>query len=259
LLTLRRVATADHRALLGRPIAGVRLDVLDARGKPQLQGALGSLVASGLMFATPVALGLRARWTADGLLEAAPDDGSEAFHRGWRFAPAQIERALESHEAVAHAAVEVRPAAGGEGEIIAYVVRRGSEQFTTTELRRHLRRTFPRYLVPSIVVEVRALPELAPGIVDRPRLRALDVDRGSRFIAPATESEQLLANLWQDALGLARVSTTDKFFDLGGYSLLCFQLIARIEKQTGKRLHPRSFVLDTLGQLASQLENAASN
>jgi hypothetical protein len=30
-------------------------------------------------------------------------------------------------------------------------------------------------------------------------------------------------------------------------------LIERIEKQTGKRLNPRSFVLDTLGQLAGQL------
>ena len=133
------------------------------------------------------------------------------------------------------------------------MVRSGSEEFTTTELRRHLRRTLPRYLVPSIVVEAQALPELAPGIVDRSRLQALDPDRGPRFLAPATEAEQLLASLWKEALGLVRVSTSDKFFDLGGYSLLCFQLIERIERQTGKRLHPRSFVLDTLGQLASQI------
>jgi hypothetical protein len=132
-------------------------------------------------------------------------------------------------------------------------VRRGSEEFTTTELRRHLRRTLPRHLVPAVVVEVQVLPELAPGIIDRIQLRTLDSERGPRFVAPVTDSEQLVAGLWKEALGLARVSTTDKFFDLGGYSLLCFQLIERIEKQTGKRLHPRSFVLDTLGQLASQL------
>jgi hypothetical protein len=107
--------------------------------------------------------------------------------------------------------------------------------------------------VPSILVEVHALPELAPGVVDRSRLQALDPDRGPRFLAPSTEPELLLASLWKEALGLTRVSTNDKFFDLGGYSLLCFQLIERIEKQTGKRLNPRSFVLDTLGQLAGQL------
>ncbi len=252
-LTLRRVDTADDRALVGQPIPGVRLDVLDARGKPQPQGTPGILRASGAMFPAPVTTVFRARWTADGQLEAAPDDGREAFHRGWRFVPAEIEHVLAQHEAVARAAVQVRTGAGGEEEFVAYVVRRGSEEFTTTELRRHLRRSFPRRLVPAIVVEAQALPELAPGIVDRSRLQSLDAERGPRFIAPATESEKFLADLWKDALGLTLVSTTDKFFDLGGYSLLCFQLIERIEKQTGKRLHPRSFVLDTLGQLANQL------
>jgi non-ribosomal peptide synthetase component F/aryl carrier-like protein len=252
-LTLRRVESADDRALLGRPITGVRLDVLDAKGKPQPQGTTGSMRASGAMFAAPVTSGFRARWTADGQLEAGPDDGREAFHRGWRFMPAQIERVLAAHEAVARAAVQVRRGAGGEEEFVAYVVRRGSEEFTTTELRRHLRRSFPRPLVPGIVVEVQALPESAPGVIDRSRLQALDPDRAHRFIAPSTPSEQLLAGIWKSALGLDRVSTSDKFFDLGGYSLLCFQMIEQIEQQTGKRLHPRSFVLDTLGQLAGQL------
>jgi non-ribosomal peptide synthetase component E (peptide arylation enzyme) len=253
ILTLRRVEAPDDRATLGRPIAGVRLEVLDGRGKPQPQGAMGVLRASGPMFPAPVTMRSRARWTVDGQLQSAADDGDEAFHRGWRFAPAEIEHELALHEAVAGAAVQVRRAPGGEEELVAYVVRRGSEEFTTTELRRHLRRKFPRHLLPAAVVEVQALPEVAPGMVDRSRLQMLEPGRGRQYVAPSTPSEQLLGALWKSALGVERVSTTDKFFDLGGYSLLCFQLIEQIEQQTGKRLSPRSFVVDTLGQLAGQL------
>jgi hypothetical protein len=246
------VHAPDPRALLGRPIGGVRFDVLDGRGKPQPQGAFGTLRVSGAPFATPVPL-RRARWTSDAQLEASTDP-IETFYRGWRFAPAQIERALLSHGAVAEAAVDVRESAEGDEELVAYVTRRGAEEFTTTELRRHLRQTVPRRLVPQHFVEVQALPRLPGGRIDRARLRELDGDRGPRFVAPVSEAERLLAGLWKDALGLALVSTTDRFFDLGGYSLLCFQMIERIQQQTGKRLHPRSFVLDTLGQLASQLD-----
>src|SRR5690606_18091717 len=106
-LTLRQVKAADDRALLGRPIRGVRLDVVDHRGKPQPQGSFGMLRVSGAAFASPVSVAFRARWTSDGQRESAPDNGVEAFHRGWRFSPAEIEDALASHEAVTRAEVEV--------------------------------------------------------------------------------------------------------------------------------------------------------
>jgi amino acid adenylation domain-containing protein len=252
-LTLRRVAADEQRRLLGRPIAGVRLDIVDAHGRLLPRGAAGRVRVGGELFESPRLVGVHARWTSDGQLESVAEDAGEAFVRGWRFAPAQIEAALGRHPAVARAAVEVRRDDGGGEELVAYVVRRGSEEFTTTELRRHLRKSFPRVLVPGAVVEVQSVPEVAPGVIDRSALCELDPERRTRFIAPSTPAEQLVAALWSDALRLARVSTTDKFFDLGGYSLLCFQMIDEIQRRTGTRLHPRSFVVDTLGQLAAQI------
>jgi hypothetical protein len=64
----------------------------------------------------------------------------------------------------------------------------------------------------------------------------------------------LLARLWTEALGLPRVGRHDNFFALGGYSLLCFQVLERIERETGRRVSPRLLLLDSLDQVAAQLD-----
>jgi len=56
---------------------------------------------------------------------------------------------------------------------------------------------------------------------------------GERFldtpcVAPDTELEEMLAELWSEALGLQEVGVEDDFFDLGGSSLVAVQLLSRI-------------------------------
>jgi len=83
-----------------------------------------------------------------------------------------------------------------------------------------------------------------------PRPAALE----ETYAAPSTEMERVLADVWQEALGMDRVGVHDNFFDLGGHSLLTIQVIAKIEEQTGVRVRIEDFLSQTLGQIAAASE-----
>src|SRR4029453_12611134 len=104
------------------------------------------------------------------------------------------------------------------------------------------RRLLPERMIPRSFAEIEVIPRRPDGRLDteHPLL-----DAGTdEYVAPQTATEILLANVWGEALGVPRVSAHDNFFLLGGYSLLCFQVLARIESQTGHRLSPRLLLLD---------------
>jgi hypothetical protein len=84
------------------------------------------------------------------------------------------------------------------------------------------------------------------------------VEAGTQVMAPRTEAEKLLAGLWREALALPQVGRRDNFFDLGGHSLVCLQVVAQIEKRTGRKLSPRVLLLNTLEQVAAQLPGKGS-
>ena len=99
-------------------------------------------------------------------------------------------------------------------------------------------------LIPNGKAGRQALPGLNR---ERPEL---DVD----FVAPRTSMESLIAEIWQDLLGVDRVGVYDNFFDLGGYSLLSMRVVARIEKAVGLRLNPTELIFQSLEQLAAVCE-----
>jgi acyl carrier protein len=76
-------------------------------------------------------------------------------------------------------------------------------------------------------------------------------------IAPRTETEKAIAAIWRDALGLERVGVRDNFFDLGGHSLLAVRAIVRLEKAIGARLNQAIMVLQTLEQIAAEIDRTA--
>jgi acyl carrier protein len=174
--------------------------------------------------------------------------------RGLGIEPAEVEQALASHPAIAGAAASVCLDALGEPRLVAWVVHRSGEEATNSELRAHLREQLPAYAVPSTFVELDVLPG-TPGVLDRSALVSPFKDspalRGE--VAPRTDSERLLAELWRAALRLERVGVHDNFFDLGGHSLVCLQVVAQLEQRTGRRISPRLLLLNTLEQVAAQL------
>jgi hypothetical protein len=111
-------------------------------------------------------------------------------------------------------------------------------------------------MVPRTFVELGALPRGRDGAIDRSRLPVLR--SAPAVVEPRTEAERLLAGLWREALGVPHVGLYDNFFDLGGHSLLCLQVITQLERRTGRRLDPRLLLLNTLEQAAARLDVAGA-
>jgi amino acid adenylation domain-containing protein len=128
-----------------------------------------------------------------------------------------------------------------------------------SELRAYLRERLPEYMVPSAFVALDALPLTPNGKVDRRALPAPDphsVVDDREITAPRTPVEETLAGIWAKVLRLDRVGVHDDIFDLGGDSLLIFQITTRAN-QAGLRLTPKQFFTHkTIAELARAAESA---
>ncbi|HEX2207249.1 MAG TPA: amino acid adenylation domain-containing protein [Longimicrobium sp.] len=171
--------------------------------------------------------------------------------RGFRIEPGEIEAALRRHPGVAECAVAAREDAPGGRRLVAYVV--GVAE--AGELRAHLRRTLPDYMVPAAFVRLERLPLTANGKVDRGALPAPEYDAGEAFVAPRTPVEEALAEIWAEVLGRDRVSVHENFFDAGGHSLLAMRLVSRVRDALGAELPLRAvFEGPTVAGLAGRVE-----
>jgi amino acid adenylation domain-containing protein len=254
------IQSADDARKIGRPSFPLRAAVLGPRGAVMPIGVPGALhvgrdpAADGGLAAT----GQRARLLGDGAIELAPGPSEPVELRGHRVDLREIAGALEGHASVQSAFATHERNDRGDRELVAYIVIRRGTTHTETELRRHLRATLPDHLVPSNFVEVDGIPMSATGEVDLGRLPSpFSGQVGGDYVSPRTGTESILAELFREALGVARVGIYDNFFDLGGHSLLCFRVIASIEEKFGKRLSPRVMLLGSLEQVAVELDGPA--
>jgi hypothetical protein len=165
----------------------------------------------------------------------------------------QIEAVLATHDSVTQGVVLQRVNRPGERKLVAYVVFAPGESATVSDLRRFLRSRLPDHLVPGTFMDLDALPMQRDGTVDR---GALPDPFGATddFVAPRTETEALVAEIWKEVLGVGRVSVHDNFFDAGGHSLLSVRVLTRLDKRIGVRLDQATMVLHTLEQIAAECD-----
>lgn len=280
----RRVA--GGRPTIGQPLANTVVYVLDARQQLLPQGLPGELFIGGAGVARgylgradltadrflsdpfsdqPGARMYRTgdlvRWLPDGTLEYLGRIDQQVKIRGFRIELGEIESVLSAHAAVREAAVMAREDTPGDVRIVAYVVPKESDGYTDMALRKHLRKSLPDYMVPQQFIELEKLPLTPNGKVDR---KALPAPAGAMMdtrtiVAPRTEAERLLIQLVQESLKLSGVSVHDNFFDLGGHSLLCFQIIGKVQEKAGVRLNPRLMLLNSLEQTAAFIAQESSS
>jgi acyl carrier protein len=109
---------------------------------------------------------------------------------------------------------------------VAYVVPRTPET-ELSDVRDFMREQLPEYMLPSAIVRLEVFPLTPNGKLDR---KALPSPNGSRhetsgpYVAPRSELERLIGDVWRDALGVERVGVEDNFFNLGGHSLLLIRV-----------------------------------
>jgi amino acid adenylation domain-containing protein len=244
---------------IGRPIAGMRVRLLDRALTPVPAGVPAELFAGGGNLARgylgrpdltaerfvpdPFAglaaepgsrlyrTGDLARWLPDGRLDFLGRVDQQVKIRGSRIELGEVESALLRHPAVREAAVLVKESPAGDRRLVAYAAAGGEAAADPSRLRAFLAEALPDYMVPGAFVLLDALPTTATGKVDRRALAALDVAELARerpFVAPRTALEEQLAAIWSELLGVERIGALDNFFDLGGHSLLTTQLVSRL-------------------------------
>ena len=203
--------------------------------------------------------GDRVRWCPGGAVEFLGRTDFQVKVRGYRVEPGEIEQALLTHPAICHAVVTARADSAGEMVLVAYVVGRSGSSFNTHDLRVHLKRSLPSYMVPAACVRLDSLPLNLNGKIDR---QSLPPPPESAYEAatsepPRTPKEAAIAALWTEILGREHIGRDDNFFDLGGNSLKAVRMLASLRRQQGD-----SVTLGTLlhrptpAQLAALLEQS---
>ncbi len=269
---------------IGRPIAGVRLYVLDRHLNPVPVGVAGELFIGGIgvgrgyvrqaartasvflsdPFAGTAGLrmyrsGDRCRLRADGCIEYLGRMDQQIKLRGFRIELAEIEHTVREFPGVREAAVAVREARTGEPRLAGYVVPESPPGLDTGALRDWLKQRLPAYMCPATWTSLANFPLNAHGKLDvralpEPGFEAL---RSQSREPPRNDIERALARIWEDLLGLDDPGRQDDFFVAGGHSLLAARLIGRIRRDFGVEL-PLGSVFETpvLSDLARAIEAA---
>jgi amino acid adenylation domain-containing protein/non-ribosomal peptide synthase protein (TIGR01720 family) len=195
-----------------------------------------------------------ARYLSNGNIEYLGRIDNQVKIRGFRIELGEIEAVLAQHPDVEVTVVIAQEDYLGDKRLVAYVVPNHEQAPTPSELRRFLKEKLPDYMVPFAFVMLEALPVTPNGKVDCSALPAPEISQRSLeegFVAPHTPTEEVLAAIWAEVLGVERVGIHDNFFELGGDSILSIQLIARAN-QAGLQLTPRQlFLHQTIAELAA--------
>ena len=192
------------------------------------------------------------RVMADGNFEFLGRRDLQVKIRGTRIELSEIDKLLRAHEAVKDLAVIDREDASSNKFLCAYVVL--GQPVETGEFRDYLSSRLPHEMIPSAFVLMDKLPRTISGKIDRKALPApgqLRAELEKLFTPPRTPIETTLAEIWTEVLGIDRVGIDDNFFEMGGHSLLVFQVISRVREAFGIDLPLRAlFEAPTIEQQA---------
>jgi amino acid adenylation domain-containing protein len=268
---------------IGRPIANTRLYILNSHMQPVPIGVYGEIHIGGAglsrgylnrphltaasFIPNPYSdkpgarlykSGDLARYLPDGNIEFLGRIDHQVKIRGFRIELGEVESVLGRHPAVEEAVVIAREDVPGDKRLVAYVVSSHEPTLTFSELRSFLKEKLPDYMIPSTFAFLDLLPLTPSGKVDRRALPAPDVVRPElqeAFVAPRSQSEELVAGIWGNVLGVERIGVHDNFFELGGHSLLATRVVSRIQQEFRvdlKLMH--FFKMPTIAALAKVIE-----
>jgi amino acid adenylation domain-containing protein len=267
---------------IGAPVPGAAAFVLDGSLRAVPVGVVGELYVAGRgvgvgyvrragltasrFVACPFAAGVRMYrtgdlvcWGADGQLQYLGRADEQVKIRGYRIELGEVQTALAEVVGVEQAVVIAREDRPGDKRLVGYLTEATPGAVDSVAARAALAQRLPAYMVPAAIVVLEALPLTVNGKLDRRALPAPEYTDGRGYRAPGSSTEELLAGIYAQVLGLDRVGVDDSFFDLGGDSLKAMQVIAKLNEAFGAQLPVRTiFDASTVAQLAEQLASQDS-
>lgn len=195
----------------------------------------------------------------DGALDFLGRLDDQVKIHGVRIELEEVRVVLNNHPKIKQAAVLVREDNTREKRLVAYIVLEDASLPTTESLRRALSDYLPNAMIPEIFMPIEAMPLTPSGKLNRKALPVPELDRSmlsSEYMAPRTETEETLVNLWKEVLMLdSTPGIQDDFFALGGHSLLSAHLVVRMEEALGLAIPLQHFFAHpTIAELARELD-----
>lgn len=270
-----------EKATIGRPIANTKVYILNSYGGLCPVNVAGDLVIGG----TQLAMGYHnkpkqtaeafisnhlpntsddrlyrtgdlARLLPNGQIEYLGRKDNQVKVRGFRIELGEIEEVISRYEGVDQAIVVAYEQADGNNALCGYYTK--AKEVNVSQLKRYLSTQLPYYMVPPCLQEIKGLPLLPNGKIDRQSLSHLAKEDGniseSEYVAPRNEIEEKLVMIWENVLHHENISVLDHFFDLGGHSLIAIQILNRIRKEWEIEIDLKDlFMYPRLEELAEQV------
>ena len=274
---INKVDTKNGNIPIGKPISNTSVYILNKSNGLSAIGVIGELCISGDGLArgylnqpelteekfvpNPYIPGERmyrtgdlARWLPDGNIEFIGRIDHQVKIRGFRIEMGEVESQLLKHADIKEASVMAREDLKGDKYLCAYIV--SDEELMISTIREHLSKELPAYMIPSYFVQLDKFPLTPNGKLDRKALPEPDgsISTGVEYEAPTNETEEKLAGIWQEVLGVERVGINDSFFELGGDSIKAIQVSSKLHAY-GMRLEIKEiFTNPRIKELVKQLK-----
>jgi len=265
---------------IGRPVDNTRTYVVDPRMQLCPIGVPGELLVGGVglargylnkpelnaekfipdpFSATPGArlykTGDRVRYLPDGNIEFLGRIDNQVKIRGYRVELGEIEAVLAEHPEVRQAAVHLWTSKPDDIRIVACCVLAKAGVLAPNTLRKHLRSRLPEYMIPQYFLPVEEIPLTPNGKIDRSKLPtpAIAESGVSQHEAPADPVEVAIAEIWTKLIHPARpIDRNDRFFEMGGHSLLGLRALGQMEQELGVKLDFRALFQESLADIATR-------
>jgi amino acid adenylation domain-containing protein/non-ribosomal peptide synthase protein (TIGR01720 family) len=254
---------------IGKPITGTKVYILDSQLQLVPIGVVGELyiggagVARGYLgspqktaekfidhpkFGRIYRTGDLVRYSHAGVLQYLGRTDFQVKLRGYRIELGEIECALTAYASVKEAVVIEE-----KQQLIAYVVAK-ENLHDHMELKTHLEEMLPTYMIPSQFLIMDSFPLTLNGKVNRKALPIPSSTSGQKtYLPPSSQREAKLLKIWKKVLKRDEIGIKDRFFELGGDSILSLQVIAAA-KSEGIQISPKHFFTHpTIEEMASIL------
>lgn len=258
---LTKIEKADELITIGRPIANTQLYIVNEQGKLVKPGVIGELyiagdgVAKGYwkrpeltaekfiknQFETDLSsllyrTGDLAKLLPSGVVQCLGRIDQQVKIRGQRIELGEIEKALDSLEGIQSSVVVLN-----NEQLVAHLTTSNNDIHNpshVTDWKKILKEQLPVHMIPQQFNFLKEFPTTPNGKIDRNALLNFIPEKAAQtdFTAPSTQSEKIISTIWQECLGLDKIDVYSDFFEIGGHSLVGVKVMAKLEKETGKRL-----------------------